>query len=79
MPIDGTELAGTERDGSKSNEYCKYCYQQGKFTDPDMTWDEMRKNVIEQMEKEKVPEDMIETAVGRLQHLKRWSNKMPAQ
>ncbi len=23
---------GTERDGSKSEEYCAYCYQQGKFT-----------------------------------------------
>ena len=31
---------GTEKDGSKSNDYCSYCYQNGKFND-EMTMEEM--------------------------------------
>ena len=34
------ELYGTEADGNKSEDYCKYCYQNGKFTG-DMTMEEM--------------------------------------
>ena len=32
MPMgDTNEQYGTEADGSKSPDYCHYCYQQGKF------------------------------------------------
>ena len=33
MPMGATdELYGTEQDGSKSADYCSYCYERGKFT-----------------------------------------------
>lgn len=33
MPMGATdELYGTEQDGSKSADYCSYCYEGGKFT-----------------------------------------------
>ena len=33
MPMGSTdELYGTEKDGSKSKDYCKYCYENGAFT-----------------------------------------------
>lgn len=33
MPMGDTkDLYGTEADGSKSNDYCQYCYTQGAFT-----------------------------------------------
>lgn len=33
MPMGATdELYGTEVDGQKSKEYCKYCYNKGAFT-----------------------------------------------
>jgi hypothetical protein len=35
------ELYGTEADGSKNGDYCKYCYDSGAFTQPDCTMDEM--------------------------------------
>lgn len=72
MPLDGDDLRGTEKDGSLSDEYCKYCYQNGKLENPEMSFDEMRKNVIGQMEKENIPADIIETTVLRLAGLKRW-------
>ena len=31
---------GSEKDGSKTDEYCKYCYQDGEFTS-DVTMEEM--------------------------------------
>lgn len=33
MPMgEGNELYGSEADGSKNGDYCKYCYDQGAFT-----------------------------------------------
>ncbi len=41
MPMAKEGDFGTEADGSKSGDYCVYCYQGGKFTNPDMTLEEM--------------------------------------
>lgn len=33
MPMGATdEMYGTEKDGTKSADYCKYCYENGAFT-----------------------------------------------
>ena len=41
MPMgNGDELYGTEKDGSKSSDYCSYCYENGTFKQ-DCTMDEM--------------------------------------
>ncbi len=41
MPMgDTAELYGTEADGSKSGDYCKYCYENGAFL-ADCTMEEM--------------------------------------
>ena len=76
MPLDGAELRGTEKDGSKSAEYCKYCYSDGVFITPGITLEEMRSLITERMEKEQIPEDIIEAAVNRLSLLKRWRVKI---
>ncbi len=39
MPM-GDDDFGTEKDGSLSSDYCKYCYQNGEFTS-DCTMEEM--------------------------------------
>ena len=42
MPIDeSADNFGTEADGSASNEYCSFCYQNGEFSDPHQTVDGM--------------------------------------
>ena len=33
---------GTNADGSKSKMYCSLCYENGKFTQPDITAEEMQ-------------------------------------
>lgn len=40
MPIPDEEMHGTEADGSKSADFCKYCYDQGDFTAKGMAMDE---------------------------------------
>jgi radical SAM superfamily enzyme len=75
MPLDRPELAGTEKDGTKSKEYCLYCYQNGAFLNPDMTLDEMKTIVKDQMDKRKIDSSIITMALGSLPHLKRWRTK----
>lgn len=40
MNLDTNEVKGTNKDGSKSDKYCVYCYKDGEFT-KDITMDEM--------------------------------------
>ena len=72
MPLDNPELLGTEKDDSVNYEYCKYCYQNGEFTHPGITLDEMKERMTKMMDKEKMPEDILEAAISRLPQLKRW-------
>lgn len=39
MPIMTIDDLGTNKDGSCNNDYCKYCYNEGKFVD-DVSMDE---------------------------------------
>jgi len=40
---------GTESDGSASADYCTYCYQEGAFTKPEQTVDEIVASSIDFM------------------------------
>ncbi|HVT86595.1 MAG TPA: zinc ribbon domain-containing protein [Chitinophagaceae bacterium] len=72
MPIDKMEDLGTEKDGSKSSEYCKYCYQHGKFTDPDLTLEKMKIIVATQMKQMNLPQAVLQQSLELLPRLKRW-------
>jgi len=41
MPLFTPEDTGTEQDGKPSTTYCKHCYQNGSFTEPSLTHEEM--------------------------------------
>ena len=73
MPLEKEEDFGTEAGGEKSLIYCCYCYQDGKFTDPDITIDEMAKKGAEIMSAmfEMPPKKALEFAKGQLRPLKR--------
>ena len=76
MPLDNPELQGTEKDGSKSKEYCTYCYQNGAFINANMSLERMKILVKEQMEKRKIDASLINMAISSLPNLKRWRTKM---
>lgn len=72
MPIDNATDRGTEKDGSKSSDYCKYCYQNGKFTEPDMTLEKMKTVVTTQMKQMHLPDTVVQKSLMLLPGLKRW-------
>lgn len=72
MPIDETVNKGTEIDGTPGNEYCKYYYQNGVFTSPDMTIEKMKSTVGEQMQIMQISTNVIQKSFEMLPRLKRW-------
>lgn len=41
LTLDGKDIRGTEVNGTPSPKYCSYCYRDGQFIEPDITFDEM--------------------------------------
>lgn len=41
MPLEKPEDFGTSASGQRVNDYCRYCYQHGAFTDSSITLDRM--------------------------------------
>lgn len=74
MPLDNSGLSGTEKDGSPSDEYCRYCYVNGAFVDPRITLDGMKTIVKTQMELRHIPSRIIDLTLTSLPTLKRWRN-----
>jgi hypothetical protein len=63
---------GTEADGSRSTMYCHYCYQNGKFVDPDMKVDEMQAFVKNKMKNMGFPSFLAGFFVKGMTRLERW-------
>ena len=78
MPLGDSALLGSEEDGTSSHEYCKYCYQNGEFVNPNMSLNEMTSLVIDQMKKRNIDSKLIDMAVWSLPNLKRWRTKITA-
>lgn len=74
MPLDTDEIRGTEINGAKNPDYCIYCYNDGRFSNPDMTLSEMSDLVSRQMEKMKIDSPVIDLTLRSLPYLKRWKN-----
>ena len=75
MPMGATdELYGTEADGTKSKDYCSYCYDKGSFK-ADCTMDEMIEFCIGPMisNNSEMTEEKARTMMkGFFPSLKRW-------
>lgn len=73
MPMQDENLYGTQRDGSKTIEYCNYCYEKGSFTLPDMTMEQMIELCIPYMKESGMAEEEARGLMNRfLPELKRW-------
>jgi hypothetical protein len=67
-------LYGTEADGSPSDHYCKWCYQEGEFTAKDVDMDEFIEATA-QMEADAMGisrEEAVSLMATLLPHLDRW-------
>ncbi len=73
MPMDKDEgSGGSEIDGSKSSQYCSHCYQNGQFTEPDITLEQMHAKVLERMKEMHIPKFLGKHFAKNLPNLKRW-------
>ena len=66
---------GTEANGSKSEKYCSYCYERGKFTQPEIkTGKEMQKFCKEMMRKQGFSAFTAWLFTLSIPRLERWKN-----
>ena len=74
MPMDKAELFGTNKDGTRSNEYCTYCFQNGKFREPEMTLQQMIDKCVSIMLQRNIMAEAHarELMAGTIPNLKRW-------
>jgi len=63
---------GTNADGSKSEKYCSYCFQQGSFTQPDFTVVEMQTFCKEKMKEMGFPGFLAGLFTKGIPKLERW-------
>ncbi len=66
------QKGGTNKDGSKSNMYCSYCYEDGEFTQPDMTVGEMQRFVKDKMKSMGFPGFLAGLFTKGIPKLHRW-------
>ena len=74
MPMEKPEMFGTHADGSKSEEYCAYCFQEGKFTEPEISMQEMIDKCVTIMNQRKImSEDKARDLMAKtIPSLNRW-------
>ena len=78
MPLTAPDARGTEGDGTPSAYYCRYCYRNGAFTDPEATIETMAVRGGEMMSSmfEIPPERAQGFVLQQLRPLLRWSGRL---
>lgn len=81
MPMDDKTF-GTNADGTQNHDYCKYCYKNGKFTQPNFSMEDMIRfdlKFLDQMNKvggtNYTPEEAEQMMREIFPTLKRWKEK----
>ena len=73
MPLMEEKQKGAEKDGTKSLDYCIYCYKDGKFTDEGITLEEKINKIVEIASKRGFDKKQAkEYSEKMLPTLKRW-------
>ena len=73
MPLNkDPKRGGTNSDGTKNNMYCSYCFENGKFLQPDITLEEMEALVKENLKKMSVPSFIAKLLTMGTSKLERW-------
>lgn len=69
---------GTHSDGSKSTEYCSYCYQSGAFLSPDFTAQQMQSFCMEKLQEQGTWKPLAWLLTRHIPRLRRWASPMAA-
>lgn len=63
---------GKNKDGSKNEKYCSYCYKDGKFLGEAKTAQEMQTLVMDLLKKNKMPGFLAWIMTRQIPNLERW-------
>lgn len=75
MPLETEEVIGINQDGSKNNDYCIYCFKDGKFSNDIKTLEEYIEYSLQFAEQTGMTkEEMREYCKKVLPNLKRWKH-----
>ncbi len=78
MPMNDSELFGTEISGEKNDEYCRYCYDKGNFSQPNLTMEEMIDFCTSVLKEDGMEEEKAKTMLkNTIPFLKRWKKNEP--
>ena len=73
MPL-GIGFYGINADGTINEEYCKYCFENGEFREPNLTLEEMIgrsiANMVDDLNMDRTEAERLATTV--IPNLKRW-------
>jgi len=73
MPLTKPTDFGTSKAGLRVNDYCRFCWVDGAFTNPTMTMQEMQDFCTRELVKRRMPEAKARALMAdTLPHLKRW-------
>ncbi len=77
MPLQRPEDLGTAAGGDKAREYCRFCFQDGAYTDPEISMQGMIDKCAGIMAQQGImPEAQARTLmIGLIPKLKRWQVK----
>ena len=76
MPIrKDPQQGGTNADGTKSLLYCSYCYEQGAFTQPEFSLDEMKAFCVTKLKEQGFPGFFARWMTSGMGKLERWKNR----
>ena len=76
MPLKRDEKGGgTNADGSRNQMYCSHCFSGGKFTQPDISVDQMQERVREKLREFHIPRVMGWVFTRKIPKLQRWTTR----
>ena len=77
MPLEKAEDFSTNADGYRNNDYCHYCFQNGAFTEPDISMQGMIGKCVGIMTQQGImPETQAKAMMTEvIPKLKRWQTK----
>jgi hypothetical protein len=72
MPMAKEEDFGINADGSRNDEFCRFCFHGGAFADPAITLQQMIDKCASMMRDMAIPDEQIEQTKAFIPLLKRW-------
>ncbi len=76
MPLRSDGDLGTNADSSKNQDYCHFCFKDGKFTDKGISMEQKIEKMVGMAKQMNIPEDSArKMAKNILPTLKRWQTK----